>query len=144
MSGEVGGAVVVRIDVTYEGDLHCSAVHCPSGDRFLTDAPTDNRGRGEHFSPTDLLATSIGSCMLTIMGIAAMDRKLDIRGASASVVKEMSAVPRRHISKVTVRFKLPAALDEKARKILESAARGCPVTASLGPDTEIDLRFDYT
>jgi putative redox protein len=133
----------VKIDVTYEGDLHCTVVHAPSGNRFPTDAPVDNRGRGEHISPTDLVAAAIGSCMLTIMGIAARDHDVDMSGARASVVKEMSAVPRRHISRLTVEITLPARLDTRARRLLEAAARGCPVHASLGPDTAVDLRIVY-
>jgi len=133
----------VRVDVTYEGDLHCVAVHGPSGNTLPTDAPVDNRGRGEHFSPTDLVGTAMATCMLTIMGIAAADRGIDIAGATASVVKEMGAVPRRHIAKLTVRITLPARLDAKERTILDRAARGCPVMASLGERTEVDLAIDY-
>lgn len=133
----------VTIDVVYEGDLHCVATHGPSRDRILTDAPVDNRGRGEHFSPTDLLGAALGTCMLTLMGIAARDREWDMRGARAEVVKEMSETPRRHISKVTIRITLAARLDPRARAVLEAAAKGCPVHASLGPDTEVDLSFVY-
>jgi putative redox protein len=133
----------VKVSVRYEGDLHCSAIHGPSGDRIPTDAPVDNRGRGEHFSPTDLVGTAMGSCMLTIMGIAAQDRGIDIAGTGAEVLKEMAAVPRRHISRLTVTITLPSALDDRERRIMETAARTCPVAASLGPDTEIDLRFVY-
>lgn len=135
--------MAVAIHVTYEGDLHCMAVHAPSGDRFLTDAPLDNQGRGEHFSPTDLVGAAMGTCMLTIMGIAARNHGIDLRGARAHVEKEMSAVPRRHISKLTVRITLHPGLDPRQRAILERAARGCPVYASLGPDTAVDLQFDY-
>ena len=85
----------------------------------------------------------MGTCMLTIMGIAAADRGIDIRGAHAEVVKEMSEVPRRHISRLGVTITLPAALDERERKIMDSAARGCPVYASLGPDTRVDLELRY-
>lgn len=133
----------VTIDCRYEGDLHCTAVHGPSRDRILTDAPVDNRGKGEHFSPTDLVAASIGVCALTIMGIAARDRGIDIAGARASVTKEMGAVPRRHISRLTATFTLPAALDERERKLMEAAARTCPVQASLGELTELVLAFEY-
>jgi len=134
---------MVRVDVVYEGDLHCVAVHGPSKDTITTDAPVDNRGRGEHFSPTDLLGAAMGTCMLTIMGIAARDRGIDIRGARAEVQKEMSAVPRRHIGKLTVRITLPARLSERERALMEAAARSCPVHASLGPQTEVDLGFEY-
>ena len=135
--------MAVRVSVEYEGDLHCSALHEPSGKTLRTDAPLDNRGRGELFSPTDLVGASIGTCMLTIMGIAAQDRGIDIRGARAEVIKEMSEVPRRHISRLTVRITLPATLDERQRRVLEAGARGCPVCASLGADTELDLGFVY-
>ncbi len=135
--------MAVRIEVEYEGDLHCTVTHGPSGDRFRTDAPVDNQGRGEHISPTDLVAASIGSCMLTIMGIAARTRDLDMRGARARVLKHMSNEPRRHISKLEVEITLPAALDAKSRQILERAAHGCPVHASMGPDTEVALHFVY-
>ncbi|MFQ5599684.1 MAG: OsmC family protein [Candidatus Krumholzibacteriia bacterium] len=131
----------VKIDVTYEGDLHCVAIHGPSGDRLPTDAPVDNQGRGEHFSPTDLVAGALGTCMLTIMGLAARNHDIDMTGSRATVIKEMSAVPRRHISKLTVEIRLPARLDAQSRTILERAALGCPVHASLGPDTEVELTF---
>ncbi len=133
----------VRMDVVYEGDLRCTATHGPSGDRVLMDAPVDNRGRGEHFSPTDLVAAALGGCVLIVMGIAARDRGLDIRGSRSEVVKEMSAVPRRHIGRMGVRITLPAALDDDARALLEKTARTCPVAASLGPDTGVDLHFVY-
>ena len=136
--------MTVRVEVVYEGDLHCTAKHGPSGDTLPTDAPVDNRGRGEHFSPTDLVGTAMGTCMLTIMGIAARDRGIDMTGARAEVEKEMGAVPRRHIARLTVRIFLPAALPDRERTILEAAARGCPVHASLGPLTEVDLSFVYS
>ena len=133
----------VRIDVAYEGDLQCTLLHGPSGDRMRTDAPVDNQGRGEHFSPTDLVAAALGSCMLTTMGIAARARGVELGRCRATVEKEMGAVPRRHISRLTARVTLPAALDGRHREILEAAARACPVAASLGPDTQLDVRFDY-
>lgn len=135
--------MAVIIDCFYEGDLHCAAVHGPSQDRILTDAPVDNQGKGEHFSPTDLLATAVGTCMLTVMGIAARNRNWDMTGSTAKVEKEMSAVPRRHIGRLIVRLTLPAGLDEKARRLLEQTARACPVTASLAADTTVDLTFEY-
>jgi putative redox protein len=135
--------MAVEIEAVYEGDLHCTAVHGPSGDRLATDAPADNQGKGERFSPTDLVAVALGTCILTTMGIAARNRGLDIRGARAEVHKEMSPVPRRHISKLAARIELPAHLDERARRIMEIAANECPVTASLGPRTEIVLDLVY-
>ena len=133
----------VQIEVQYDGDLHCTVTHGPSGDRFPTDAPVDNQGRGEHISPTDLVAASMGSCMLTIMGIAARARGIDMEGARARVVKSMSAVPRRHISNLEVEIALPAGLDAKSRAVLERVADGCPVRASLGPGTRVELSFVY-
>ena len=135
--------MAVIIEVLYEGDLECTLTHEPSGDRMKTDAPVDNRGRGAHFSPTDLVGASMGSCMLTVMGIAARDRGWDMKGATAKVVKEMGAEPRRHIAKLTVAITLPAALDDKARVLLERTARTCPVEASLGALTEVALTFQY-
>jgi putative redox protein len=133
----------VRVDVVYEGNLECTLTHGPSGDRMRTDAPVDNRGRGAHFSPTDLVGAAMGSCTLTVMGIVARDRGWDMTGATALVDKEMGAEPRRHISKLTVVITLPAALDDKARTILERTAHTCPVQASMGPLTEIALSFRY-
>ena len=135
--------MAVITDVAYDGDLHCTAIHRPSGDRLPTDAPVDNRGKGEHFSPTDLLGAALGTCVLTLMGIASRDRCIDMSGARAEVVKEMGAEPRRHISRLTVRVTLPAALTAKERTILERAGRHCPVEASLGPQTVVDLTFVY-
>ncbi len=133
----------VRIDIRYEGELQCTAVHTPSGDRVRTDAPLDNRGRGEHFSPTDLVAAALGNCVVTLMAIAARDHGIDMTGTHAQVTKEMSAVPRRHIAKLSVDLVLPAHLGPDARRVLERAAHACPVHASLGPGTVVDLRFAY-
>lgn len=135
--------MAVTIDVVYDGDLECTLTHGPSGDKMRTDAPTDNRGRGLHFSPTDLVGAGMGSCMLTVMGIVARDRGWDMKGATAKVVKDMGAVPRRHIAKLTVTITLPKALDEKARTTLERTALTCPVHASLGELTKVDLSFHY-
>jgi putative redox protein len=133
----------VTVDVVYEGDLECTLRHGPSGDRMRTDAPVDNRGRGAHFSPTDLVGAAMGSCTLTVMGIVARDRGWDMKGATATVIKEMGAEPRRHIAKLTVAITLPATLDEKARTVLERTALTCPVQASMGALTQIELTFRY-
>ena len=135
--------MAVRVDVVYDGDLHCTATHGPSGDRITTDAPVDNRGKGERFSPTDLVGTAMGTCMLTVMGIAARERGLDMKGAHAVVLKQMGATPRRHIARLTVAITLPAHLPDRDRAILEATARACPVHASLGPLTTVDLSFRY-
>jgi putative redox protein len=133
----------VRIDIAYEGDLQCSATHGPSGDKLSTDAPVDNHGRGSHFSPTDLAATAAGACMMTVMGIDAKRRSLDLTGSRVVVEKEMSTGLRRYILRLVIRVTLPAGLAPADREGLEKIARSCPVLASLGPDTKIDLSFEY-
>lgn len=133
----------VRIDIHYEGDLHCTAIHTPSGDRMRTDAPPDNRGRGEHFSPTDLVAAAMGTCVLTVMGIVARDRDIDMHGARAQVHKHMSDVPRRHISRISVEVTLPARLGDKERRLLEHAGHACPVHNSLAAETAVEISFVY-
>jgi putative redox protein len=135
--------MAVQIDCSYEGDLHCSAVHGPSGSTLSTDAPADNQGRAETFSPTDLVATALGTCMLTIMGIYARPRNIRIEGARGVVQKEMTTAPPRRIAKLIVRLSLPATLNDKARGGLEQAARLCPVAASLHPDVVVELIFEY-
>ena len=131
----------VRVDVRYEGDLHCVAVHEPSGDRLPTDAPVDNQGQGRHFSPTDLVGTALGTCMLTIMGLAAKARDIDLTGAHAVVHKEMGAEPVRHIARLEVVITLPPGIEPRHHAILEQAALTCPVHASLGERTTIDLKI---
>lgn len=133
----------VRIDITYEGDLRCAATHGPSGHRLITDAPTDNEGKGRHFSPTDLVAASLGSCILTIMGIAAQRRGFALEGSRVAVDKHMEAKPRRHIGSLVLRFELPASLTDRQRVLMEALAETCPVAASLGADTAVDMQFDY-
>jgi putative redox protein len=135
----------VSIDIVYEGDLHTLATHGPSGATLSTDAPTDNGGRGAAFSPTDLLATSLGACMATIMGLYAKKEGLDIAGAKVRVVKEMVAVPRRRVGRVEVTVAVPA---EKAARLtplqrqgLERAAHDCPVNLSLHPDVARPVKF---
>ncbi len=135
--------MAVQIDCQYEGDLHCTAVHGPSASRMATDAPADNQGRAETFSPTDRVATALGTCMLTIMGIYARPRNIRIEGARAVVEKEMTKTPPRRIARLNLRIQLPATLTEKQRGGLEIAARGCPVAASLHPDVEVALSFEY-
>jgi putative redox protein len=134
---------MVRIDVRYEGDLRTRARHAPSGSELLTDAPVDNQGLGRSFSPTDLLATAMGTCMLTLMGIAARKDALDLGGASASVEKIMGAAPRRHVSKLVVELRVPRDPGPAGRRTLEGAANGCPVKASLGPLTTVEMRWHW-
>lgn len=132
---------MVTIQVEYQGDLHCNAVHGPSHAQLATDAPADNHGRGESFSPTDLVATALGSCMLTVMGILAQTLKIDIAGATATVEKEMSGTAPRRIQSLKVRIHVPHPLDAETRQKLERAAHTCPVHKSLHPDIHIPIEF---
>jgi len=134
---------MVEIRVLYEGELHCRATHGPSGATLATDAPLDNHGKGEAFSPTDLVGTAMGTCMLTIMGIAAEERGWDLRGATARVEKHMVRAPMRRIGKLEVVIAVPGGLPEEARPVLERAALGCPVRASLRPEIEVPIRFEW-
>ena len=134
---------MVAIQFEYQGDLHCKAVHGPSGTEIDTDAPKDNQGRGESFSPTDLVATALGSCMLTIMGIAARTLSIDISGATAAVEKEMTATPPRRIERLTVKIYVPHSPSPANKKKLERAAHTCPVHKSLHPDVQIPIEFTW-
>jgi putative redox protein len=132
---------MVDIDITYTGDLHCEAVHGPSKMRLTTDAPKDNEGRGESFSPTDLVATALGTCMVTIMGIYARRNEIDMAGTTVHVVKEMVATPERRIGALRVQIHVPTKVDERHRKALEQAAKNCPVHKSLHPDVQRPVEF---
>jgi putative redox protein len=132
---------MVTIDIEYKGDLRCEAVHQPSETRLNTDAPKDNQGKGESFSPSDLVATALGTCMLTIMGIAARNMNVDLKGAKVTVQKEMVATPLRRISKLAVKIQVPAKVTEEQKLKLERAAHTCPVHKSLHPDIEIPVEF---
>ncbi|MGD8377352.1 MAG: OsmC family protein [Acidobacteriota bacterium] len=133
---------MVEMTIEYEGELHCRAVHGPSGTPLSTDAPVDNRGRGESFSPTDLLATSLGVCMMTIIGIRSRDRGIDLTGTRVRVKKEMVADPRRRVGRLGVTFDLPR-IDPAERPDLEEAARTCPVALSIHPRIHLDLAFRW-
>ena len=133
---------MVETRIEYLGELRCTAEHGPSRASILTDAPVDNHGRGEAFSPTDLVGTALGSCVLTIMGIAAEKHGIDMAGTFVTVEKEMAADPHRRIAKLSVTVDgLPTGLAERSRKLLEAAGRGCPVHHSLHPNTELVLEF---
>ena len=127
--------------VTYQGELRTSAIHLKSNNEVITDAPTDNHGKGEAFSPTDLLATSLASCMLTIMGIKARDMDVDLAGTTANVTKVMATDPRR-VSEVQVVIKFAQALDDRTLTILKNSALTCPVAKSLHPDLVQNVRFE--
>lgn len=128
--------------VIYKGGLRTEAEHLKSGSKIITDAPVDNHGKGEAFSPTDTVAAALASCMLTVMGIKAEEMQVDITGASASVTKTMAAEPRR-ISKIDVVVEFQSDLRGKEKKILENTARTCPVLNSLHPDIEKNISFLY-
>ncbi|WP_298896576.1 OsmC family protein [uncultured Psychroserpens sp.] len=128
--------------VTYLGDLRTESTHLKSDNSFITDAPTDNNGKGEAFSPTDTVATGLASCMITVMGIKARDLGIDMAGTNAHVTKIMAAEPRR-ISKIEVVLDFPFEADKKARTILERTANTCPVHYSLHPDIVKDITFNW-
>lgn len=134
---------MVEILIEYEGGLHCSAQHGPSKTRISTDAPVDNQGRGESFSPTDLFATSLGTCMMTIMAIYAQKHGVDLKGTKVRVEKHMKENPRR-IGRLVVEMTIPASLDENRKRALEAAALSCPVHKSLHPEIEVISRFNYS
>ena len=134
---------MVSINFEYQGDLHCQAIHGPSGTMLTTDAPKDNHGRGETFSPTDLVATALGSCMLTTMGILAKTLSVDLAGATATVEKEMTSSPFRMIHQLTVRIRVPRAVSKENQTRLERAALTCPVAKTLNPDVQIPTEFTW-
>lgn len=134
---------MVRIDIEYKGDLRCQAEHEPSRQLLVTDAPKDNMGRGEAFSPTDLLATSLGTCVVTTMAIVARREGLELSGFCSSVEKVMVADPLRRVGELKVKLTMPAGLSDVQRKKLEAAAHACPVHKSLHPDTKVEFTFLY-
>ncbi len=128
-------------EVTYLGDLRATSVHLSSGTVIITDAPVDNHGKGEAFSPTDLVATALANCMLTVMGIGAQGRGIDMDGAQVSINKIMAANPRR-ISRIEATFTFPdKSFTVEEKKILEHIALTCPVAKSLHPDIEQAITF---
>lgn len=128
--------------VRYLGELRTENIHLGSGNTFVTDAPLDNQGRGEAFSPTDTVATGLANCMLTVMGIKARDLEVDLTNSTADVTKTMASNPRR-IAKIEVVLSLPANISEKHKKILENTAMTCPVHNSLHPDVERPVEFNW-
>ena len=132
-----------RANIVYQNNLRTEAEHIASGEKIITDAPVDNNGKGEAFSPTDLVATALGSCMITIMAISANKYDIDVTGTNASVKKIMGSDPRR-ISKISIDINMNKNIEEKDRKRLERAALACPVHKSLHPDLEKKIRFIYS
>jgi uncharacterized OsmC-like protein len=129
--------------VTYLGDLRTECTHIKSGSKFITDAPTDNHGKGEAFSPTDTVATGLGTCMITVMGIKARDLGVELTGSRVEVTKLMAANPRR-ISRIDLNLYLPINTSEKNRKILENTGLTCPVAMSLHPEIEQNVQFQWS
>lgn len=136
---------MVPISIAYHGHLRCNAVHDNSGMRFVTDAPKDNFGKGESFSPTDLVATALGSCMITTMGIFAQKEKMEVvlDGTHIAIEKHMSADTPRRIAKIAVRFSFPAGIPMRFRDRLKEIGDTCPVAKSLHPDIRLDIAYNY-
>ncbi len=129
--------------VVYKGNLRTEAEHLQSGSKMITDAPVDNHGKGEAFSPTDTVATALATCMITMMGIKAEEMGIELEGTRAEVTKTMAENPRR-ISKIEANLYFPVVYSEKQTKILEHTARTCPVLQSLHPDIEKVISFKYS
>lgn len=134
---------MVEINATYTGGLHCKAVHKPSGVKLETDAPLDNKGKGESFSPTDLLATSLAVCYLTTMGIAAEERGVDMTGTTCRIEKHMSHDAPRRVVKLVAEIVFPSGIPLDKRGILEAVAIHCPVSKSINQEIDVDLKFHF-
>jgi putative redox protein len=132
---------MTTVTCRYEGDLRCRAEHGPSGTELLTDAPLDNQGKGEGFSPTDLVGTALASCILTIMAMAAERHGIALEGSTARVQKTMSSSGVRRIAALEVWITLPAGLDAEQRRLLQRAAAGCPVKRSLQEAVPMELHW---
>ncbi|NHM07770.1 OsmC family protein [Flavobacterium sp. CYK-4] len=128
--------------ITYLGDLRTTSVHLQSGTEILSDAPTDNHGKGEAFSPTDLVANALGSCMISIMAIKSKELNVDLVGSTIEITKIMQSEPRK-IAKIIVVLNMSIATDDKTKTILERVAMNCPVLLSLHPDIEKDVTFHW-
>ncbi len=133
---------MATIQTLYLGDYRTEITHVQSGNKVITDAPTDNNGKGEYISPTDMVAAALGSCMLTLMAIASQRLDIDLKGTRVEIQKIMAANPRR-IAEIRLDFYLPGDYDAKSKKILEGAAETCPVGKSLHPDLKQTVHFHY-
>lgn len=134
---------MVKMNVVYEGDLRCRLTHEQSGSVIQTDAPKDNMGKGEAFSPTDLVAAALSSCMVTVMGIAANRHSIDLKGLKVDVAKEMVTAPVRRIGTIHIDIHMPQGIPVDKRSLLENAAHTCPVHKSLHPDVSTPIKFHY-
>ena len=135
--------MMVRLHLVYEGDLQFRAVHGPSQKEIVTDAPLDNQGKGRSFSPSDLMATALGACMGTIMGIVAKRDNIDLSGMTLTVEKEMINKPVRRIGSLKVDIQIPKKLTEIEKKKLKTAAESCPVHKSFHPDIQITTHYSW-
>lgn len=133
---------MVKMSAVYQGEKHCELTHEPSGARISTDAPRDNNGKGEEFSPTDLIGAATGACMLTVMSIASEKDGVQLNGARVTVSKEMTSNPRR-ISRLTVVLHLPQSVPHDYRRKIEDIALNCPVKLSVHPDIDMPVTFHY-
>lgn len=134
---------MVSQSITYLGTLRCSAVHGPSGVHVVTDAPTDNHGRGESFSPTDLIVTALATCMVTTMGIRAQADGVSLEGTSVVAEKYMSTDPPRRVARIVVQIRMPGEIERRYREVLERTARTCPVAQSIHTSIDVALSFHY-
>ena len=134
---------MVKINAVYEGNLRCKLIHEQSGSVILTDAPKDNMGRGEAFSPTDLVAAAMGSCMLTVMGIAAARHQIELKGTSVDISKEMITAPVRRIGTITINIHMAPGIPVDKRSMLENAVHTCPVHKSLNSEVQTPISFIY-
>lgn len=134
---------MTKIEISYEGNLRTRCVHSDNKEEIITDAPKDNQGKGEMFSPTDLLATALGSCVLTLMGIAANRLKVDLSGLRLTVEKEMAKEPSRRIGRLVLHIYCPKVFDNDITQKLETAGSHCPVHQSLHPDTKQEFFFHW-
>lgn len=135
---------MIEIRIDYQGELHCAAVHGPSAMTLSTDAPVDNQGRGESFSPTDLLATALGTCMATVMGIAARRKEIELQGLAIQVRKHMSEDQPRRVARLEVEIHMPIPESHPERKLLQSTVLGCPVHHSIHPDIEVPITWHWS
>jgi putative redox protein len=134
---------MVTINVDYEGDLRCRATHGPSRSELITDAPVDNGGRGETFSPTDLVAMALGTCILTTMAFRAKSLGLDLAGATVNVDKEMATAPTRRIGRLSATVQIPGKIADRHQKVLEATAFSCPVHKSLSHEIDMPITFRW-
>jgi len=129
--------------ITYKGDLRCECTHLQSGTIIETDAPTDNRGKGERFSPTDTVCVALGTCIITTMGIRANDMNIELKETQLEVTKHMLSEPRR-IGKIDIVLNIPPiTIEEKDKNVLEMIGNNCPVAKSLHPDLEVSIQYNW-